>query len=318
MSTYEDSGVSIERGDKFTERIRSIASSAMDKDIGGFAAGYELDLKRWSRPVLFSGTDGVGTKLLVAQKLGKFDTIGIDLVAMCANDILVCGAEPVHFLDYIACGKLDENKMASIVEGIAKGCEQAGCTLSGGETAEMPDVYAEDDFDLAGFCIGIAEKENILPLKDKIKEGDLLFGIPSTGIHSNGLSLARKALADSKTDVWERLLTPTRIYTDALKPFFGSSSLLAAAHITGGGLAGNIQRVLPEKLKPELYYNWDIPEIFSRIQKDGKVEKEEMYRVFNMGLGMVLIINKEKADAFTSLAEQQHVDIKEVGRVRNG
>lgn len=194
IKSYAEAGVDIEKGDRFAEFIGSLKSKAVSGEIGGFAGGIEIDTEKYKKPVLLSTTDGVGTKLLIARQLEKYDTIGIDLVAMCVNDLIVCGADPVNFLDYIACGKLNEKQMQEIIKGVVEGCEQSECILAGGETAEMPDVYAEDDFDLAGFCVGLVNKDNILPKKDKISKGDTVLALPSAGIHSNGLSLARKVI----------------------------------------------------------------------------------------------------------------------------
>ena len=210
--SYKEAGVDIEKGDRFASFIGSIRSKAVSSSIGGFAGGLPVDLTKYKKPLLFSCTDGVGTKLMVAMRLKKYDTVGIDLVAMSVNDLIVCGIEPISFLDYIACGRLNESVLKDVIKGVVDGCEQAECVLTGGETAEMPDLYRNDDFDLAGFCVGIGDEAAVLPFKEKMSAGDLLFALPSSGVHSNGLSLARKALSGENDTVWEKLLTPTKIY----------------------------------------------------------------------------------------------------------
>ncbi|MFW6234164.1 MAG: phosphoribosylformylglycinamidine cyclo-ligase, partial [Spirochaetota bacterium] len=243
---YSSAGVDIEAGDRFARYIASIESPALRGGIGGFAGALALDLSGVPDPVLLSTTDGVGTKLLVAERMRQFDTIGIDLVDMCVNDLAVCGAAPLQFLDYIACGRISSTPLNEIMDGIVRGCERAGCALSGGETAEMPDVYAPGSFDLAGFCTGVVSRARMLPQPDRIKPGDIVYGIPSTGVHSNGLSLARKALSDAPAHIYEQLLEPTRIYVSELEFLTQHPAVLAAAHITGGGLFGNLTRVLPD------------------------------------------------------------------------
>lgn len=317
-ATYAKAGVDIEKGDKFVDIIKSFKSKAVPFDLGGFTGGIELDLKRYSQPVLLSTTDGVGTKILVASKLNDYSTIGIDLVAMCVNDLIVCGAEPLIFLDYIACGKLDLNIMHTVMQGIVQACEQAGCTLAGGETAEMPDVYGEHDFDLAGFAVGVVNKAEALPKKLEIKSGDIILGLPSSGIHSNGLSLARKVIPRQNMRLWQELLTPTKIYVAAMKPLLRSGHILSAAHITGGGLTGNLHRVIPETLVPSLDYNWHIPDIFSHIQRYGSIATEEMYKVFNMGIGIALIVNKHNADKLLAVADQHKIEINIIGHLTGG
>lgn len=296
---YTSAGVDIQSGDRFARFIASIKSRAVSSAIGGFSGGIEFDPAAWKKPFLMSTTDGVGTKLLVARKLGKFDTIGIDLVAMSVNDLAVCGVQPLSFLDYIAVGRLDEELLRDIMKGIVAGCEQAGCVLTGGETAEMPDLYHGGDFDLAGFCVGIGEKDEMLPRPGAMNPGDLLYAIPSAGIHSNGLSLARKALPENQ---WEELLTPTRIYVRELMKLSASGTISAAAHITGGGLEGNLVRVLAPGLVPRLMWDWPVPRIFSRIAGGGSVAEEEMRRVFNMGVGIALVVPGVKENEFLGAA----------------
>jgi phosphoribosylformylglycinamidine cyclo-ligase len=258
-------------------------------------------------------TDGTGTKLLVARKLQKYDTIGIDLVAMNANDLLVCGARPVVFLDYIACGRIDDARMHDIMRGIVRGCELAGCSLGGGETAEMPDLYGQEDFDLAGFAVGLAEKANVLPRKEEIRAGDVILGIPSTGIHSNGLSLARKVIPENDLSSWQEMLIPTRIYAREMGALTGSRKVLAAAHITGGGLYGNLQRVIPAQLAPRFTFGWPVPTIFGKIQALGGVSDHEMRVVFNLGIGIALISHAADAAALHALAHQSGFEILDIG-----
>lgn len=314
--TYSEAGVDIEKGDRFASFIGNIKSNAVSNSIGGFAGGIEIDTDKYKKPVLLSCTDGVGTKLMVAQQLQKFDTLGIDLVAMCVNDLIVCGASPLVFLDYIGCGQLNEDVLKEVIKGVVEGCEQAGCTLAGGETAEMPDMYPDNEFDLAGFSVGIVEKTLMLPQLDQIESGDILIGMASVGVHSNGLSLARKAIDISDRENMEKLLTPTKIYVKELETLLKSEMIVAAAHITGGGLEGNILRALPEGLSPELNWNWNVPEIFSTIQKNGNISDEEMRKVFNMGIGMTLIIKQNNVDDFMLFAKENNIDLFRAGIVK--
>lgn len=314
--TYSEAGVDIEKGDRFASFIGNIKSKAVSNSIGGFAGGIEIDTEKYKKPVLLSCTDGVGTKLMVAQKLQKFDTLGIDLVAMCVNDLIVCGASPLVFLDYIGCGKLNEDVLKEVIKGVVEGCEQAGCTLAGGETAEMPDMYPENEFDLAGFSVGIVEKSQMLPLTDQVEKGDVLIGMASVGVHSNGLSLARKAIDPNDKENMEKLLTPTKIYVKEVETLLKSNMILAAAHITGGGLEGNILRALPEGLKPDLEWNWTVPEIFNTIQKNGNISDEEMKKVFNMGIGMTLIIKESNEKDFMKFADANGVNVFKAGVIK--
>lgn len=314
--TYSEAGVDIEKGDRFASFIGNIKSKAVSNSIGGFAGGIEIDTEKYKKPVLLSCTDGVGTKLMVAQKLQKFDTLGIDLVAMCVNDLIVCGASPMVFLDYIGCGKLNEDVLKEVIKGIVEGCEQSGCTLAGGETAEMPDMYPDNEFDLAGFSVGIVEKSKMLPKLDEIQKGDVLFGIASVGVHSNGLSLARKCINPEDRENMEVLLTPTKIYVKDLEALLPSDMITAAAHITGGGLEGNIVRALPEGMTPVLNWEWSKPEIFSTIQKNGNISDDEMKKVFNMGIGMILVVKQENEAAFAEYAKKAGVEIFKAGVVK--
>ncbi len=317
IKSYSEAGVDIEKGDRFAGYISSLKSDAVSNSIGGFAGGVELDMTGFKRPVMLSATDGVGTKLLVAQKLKKFDTLGIDLTAMCVNDLAVCGAWPLSFLDYIGCGSLNEEIMKEVIKGIVNGCEQAECILAGGETAEMPDMYKGDDFDLAGFCVGIVEKSEMLPRKESVSPGDVIMALPSSGIHSNGLSLARKIIPENDESLMKMLLTPTIIYVKALKKLIATGKVLAAAHITGGGLEGNTSRVLPENIRAEFDYNWEVPEIFDVIMKKGKIAETEMRRVFNMGIGIAMIVPKNDADIVIKAAAAADIRILEIGRLKN-
>lgn len=315
IKSYSEAGVDIEKGDRFASYISSIKSSAVSKAIGGFAGGVELDMSGFEKPVMLSATDGVGTKLLVAQKLQKFDTLGIDLTAMCVNDLAVCGAWPLSFLDYIGCGRLNEDIMKEVIKGIVDGCEQAECILSGGETAEMPDMYDGNDFDLAGFCVGLVEKSKMLPFTGRIKSGDIILGLPSSGIHSNGLSLARKVIPQDDKTLMQMLLTPTIIYVKALKSLISTGKILSAAHITGGGLEGNLNRVIPESVSAVFNYNWSVPEIFDVIQKKGGIEEAEMRKVFNMGIGIAMIVHPEDADEVMNKAQTNGIEIFTAGRL---
>ena len=297
---YSKAGVDIAAGDDFAKYIAGLSSPALASGLGGFAGATELDLTGYSNPMLLSTTDGVGTKLLVAQMLGRFNTIGIDLVAMCVNDLLVAGARPLQFLDYIACGRLADTPAREIIDGVIDGCEQAGCVLAGGETAEMPGVYDPGEFDLAGFAVGVAERDRMWPQASRMAEGDLLYAFPSSGIHSNGLSLARKALERAPGEPWEDLLTPTRIYAGEFDCLRELEGICGAAHITGGGIRGNVERILPGNLAAKIDWAWTPPEIFSRIKECGKISIEEMYRVFNMGVGIVTVVKAHFADSFES------------------
>jgi phosphoribosylformylglycinamidine cyclo-ligase len=313
VRSYSEAGVDIERGDRFVDFIKSIRSRAVDPGIGGFSSALPLGSLGFRNPVLMTTTDGTGTKLLVAKKLGKYDTIGIDLVAMNVNDLVVCGARPIVFLDYIACGRIDETRMHDLMRGIVRGCELAGCSLGGGETAEMPDLYAIDDFDLAGFAVGIAEKDAVLPRKSEIRKGDLVLGLPSSGIHSNGLSLARKLIPESDVRAWADMLIPTRIYAPEMKALTGTGKVLAAAHITGGGLFGNLRRVIPEALAPRLAFDWPVPPIFARIQSSGGVPDAEMRSVFNLGIGIALVAHPADRPLLRERAKEAGTDLLNMG-----
>jgi phosphoribosylformylglycinamidine cyclo-ligase len=303
---YKSAGVDIEAGNALVERIKPIAArtrtAGVMAGLGGFGSMFELPLDRYQQPILVSGTDGVGTKLKLANELGIHDTIGIDLVAMCVNDIIVQGAEPLFFLDYFATGKLDVDTAASVIAGIGKGCELAGAALVGGETAEMPGMYADGEYDLAGFCVGIVEKSKVLD-GTKVKVGDKLIGIASSGPHSNGYSLIRKIISHSNsalTDTFNgktlgaALLTPTRIYVKSLLSLLDKVPVHAFAHITGGGLTENLPRVLPVGINAEIdLASWEFPEIFKWLQEKGNVSLADMLITFNCGIGMIVCVAAE-------------------------
>jgi phosphoribosylformylglycinamidine cyclo-ligase len=300
--TYKDSGVDITKGNQLIERIKPIAKSTLRPGVlaglGGFGAMFEIPLDKYKNPVLISGTDGVGTKLKVAELLNKHDTIGIDLVAMCVNDLIVQGAEPLFFLDYFATGSLNPDIATSVIEGIGEGCRQSGCSLIGGETAEMPGMYSGEDYDLAGFCVGIAEKSRIID-GSKVSEGDHIVALGSSGPHSNGYSLIRKVLEKSSptNEQLNSLIEPTRIYVRSILSLLNTLPVHAISHITGGGLLENIPRVLPDHLAAKLDpASWTQPEIFQWLQDLGNIATSEMYRVLNCGVGMVVVISRESSN----------------------
>ena len=316
--TYKKAGVDIDAGNEFIRLIKPLTESTKREGvlggIGGFGGLFQLDTKKYKDPVLVSGTDGVGTKLKLAFMMNKHDTIGIDLVAMCVNDIVVCCAEPLFFLDYLATGKLVPAMMVDVMKGISEGCRSAGCALIGGETAEMPAMYQDSEYDLAGFAVGVVERAGIID-GSKVKPGDKIIGLASSGLHSNGYSLARKVVFDKMgykvTDrvdilsksIGEELLTPTRIYVKTVLHMMKLFDVKGVAHITCGGLTENIPRVLPEGTNAVLYPGrWNANAMFYLIEKWGNIERDEMYRDFNMGIGMVMILPDEQAeDAFKEL-----------------
>ena len=307
--TYRDAGVDMDAGDRLVENIKPFAKRTMRPEvlngIGGFGALVEIS-KKYREPVLVSGTDGVGTKLKLAFELNRHDTVGIDLVGMSVNDILVQGAEPLFFLDYFACGKLDVDAATEVIKGIAYGCEQAGCALIGGETAEMPGMYAVGEYDLAGFAVGVVEKSDIISGAD-IKAGDVVIGLASNGAHSNGYSLVRKIISARKVDLKQKLdgkpladliMAPTRIYVKPLLALMKILTVKGMAHITGGGLLENVPRVLPENVVAQLDGKaWHTSALFDWLREMGNVAPQEMYRTFNCGIGMVVIVDRENADA---------------------
>lgn len=307
--TYRDAGVDIDAGNALVQRIKADVASTKRPGVlgglGGFGGLFELPVDRYRRPVLVSGTDGIGTKLKLAIETGRHQGIGIDLVAMCVNDVLVQGAEPLFFLDYYATGKLDVDVAAAVVGSIAEGCRQAGCALLGGETAEMPGMYADGHYDLAGFCVGIVEKDAIID-GSAVRAGDVLIGLASSGLHSNGFSLARKILEVSGSSLddtldgrtlADHLLAPTRIYVRPILQLLKQVKVKALAHITGGGLPENLPRVLPQGLTARIDTgSWSWPRIFQWLQQQGRVATAEMYRTFNCGVGMVAVVAPEDAE----------------------
>ena len=326
--SYRDAGVDIDAGNSLVERIKPHAAATRRPEVmaglGGFGALFELPTDRYQQPVLVSGTDGVGTKLKLAMDMNKHDTIGVDLVAMCVNDLIVQGAEPLFFLDYYATGHLDVDAASDVVKGIAEGCRQAGAALIGGETAEMPGMYQGNDYDLAGFCVGVVEKSNIID-GSKVKAGDMLIGLTSSGPHSNGYSLIRKVIEVSQADLsqafdgatlGERLLEPTRIYIKPLLNLLKHIDVHAMAHITGGGLLENLPRVMPENTCARIDANsWTAPAIFDWLQEKGNIEQEEMYRTFNCGLGMVLAINHRDVDATLAQLAKDKIEAMVIGQI---
>ena len=306
--TYRDAGVDIDEGDALVERIKPHARRTMRPEvlagIGGFGGLFELP-KGYQEPVLVVGTDGVGTKLKLAFLAGKHDTVGIDLVAMSVNDVVVCGAEPLVFLDYFATSRLRAAEAEQVVKGIAEGCVQAGCALIGGETAELPGFYSEGEYDLAGFCVGVVEKSRVLD-GSRVRAGDAVLGMASTGLHSNGFSLARKVFESDLAAVAAELLAPTRIYVKDCLALRDAIDVHAFAHITGGGLPGNLPRVLPAEHRAVLRAgSWPVPEVFERIQKRGNVAADEMLRTFNMGVGMCAVVRqRDVPDAIATLAKR--------------
>jgi len=329
--TYKDAGVDIEAGDALVERIKPAVKRSMRPEVlaglGGFGALFEVPVDRYRKPVLVSGTDGVGTKLRLAIETGRHDTIGIDLVAMCANDVVVQGAEPLFFLDYYATGKLSVAVAEAVIKGIVEGCVQAGAALIGGETAEMPGMYAQGDYDLAGFCVGIVEKDAIID-GSHTRPGDVLIGLPSSGPHSNGYSLVRKLLQVGKATpatklggglLYDALLAPTRIYAKPLLALIKSVPVHGIAHITGGGLTENIPRVIPQGL--EVVINgqaWQRAEVFDWLQKTGNIAAAEMYRTFNCGIGMTLNLAAEHADKALKLLREHGEQPVVIGEIRRG
>lgn len=332
---YKKAGVDIEAGYKAVELMKQHVMGTMRKEvltgIGGFSGAFSLaGFKDMEEPTLVSGTDGVGTKLKLAFILDKHDTIGIDCVAMCVNDIACAGGEPLFFLDYIACGKNEPEKIATIVSGVANGCKQAGAALIGGETAEMPGFYPVDEYDLAGFAVGIVDKKKLITGQD-VKEGDVIIGIASSGIHSNGYSLVRNVFNMKRevldhyyeclgTTLGEALLTPTKIYVDALKTVKqGNVTIKACSHITGGGFYENIPRMLPEGVSAVIHKeSYEVPSIFKMLSKDGNVEEQVMYNTFNMGIGMMVIVDKTKVDETLRLIQLSGEKAYVVGEIVAG
>jgi phosphoribosylformylglycinamidine cyclo-ligase len=332
--TYADAGVSIDAGNALVKAIgplaRSTARPGADAELGGFGGFFDLKAAGYQDPLLVAANDGVGTKLKLAIETGRHDGVGIDLVAMCANDLVVQGAEPLFFLDYYASGRLDNKVAAAVVASIAEGCRQAGCALIGGETAEMPGMYAAGDYDLAGFCVGAVERDQVLTGAE-IAPGDVILGLASSGIHSNGFSLVRRIIADQHWNLSERLpsaegrslaevlLQPTRIYVRSLLPLVQERRIKGLAHITGGGLLENIPRVLPKGCHAVVETDrWKLPPIFAQLQDAGRITPEEMARTFNCGIGMAVIVAAEQASEVTAKLEGSGETVFEIGHIQAG
>lgn len=332
--TYADAGVDIDAGNRAVAMMKKSVHSTLRPEvltgIGGFGGLFALDIARYRQPVLVSGTDGVGTKLRVAFLTDKHNTIGIDAVAMCVNDILTLGAQPLFFLDYLAVGKLKPEQVADIVSGVAEGCRQAGCALIGGETAEMPDFYGAGEYDIAGFAVGVVDKNKIID-GSTIMPGDVLVGLAASGLHSNGYSLARRVLLDKTgyqvhqvhpllgCTVGEEMLRPTRIYVSAVLPLLDKFEVKGMAHITGGGLVENLPRILPKGTAVQIDTGtWEIPAVFKVIAQEGPVETGEMYRVFNMGIGMVLVVPIAQTEDIIAELKSRGEDARVIGRVIEG
>lgn len=328
--SYRDAGVDINAGDSLVERIKPFAKRTMRPevlgDLGGFGALVEISQK-YRHPVLVSGTDGVGTKLKLAFEWDQHDTVGIDLVAMSVNDILVQGAEPLFFLDYFACGKLNVERAAAVIKGIAAGCEQSGCALIGGETAEMPGMYPDGEYDLAGFAVGVVEKDQVINGRS-IVAGDVVLGLASNGIHSNGYSLVRKIIERAQPELdaefnqgktlRQAIIAPTRLYVKPILEALKQFTIKGMAHITGGGISENVPRILPENTVAAIdSQSWPLPKLFQWLQQAGNVEIQEMYRTFNCGIGMVLVVNAEDADAIQKFLQQQGETVYQIGRIRS-
>jgi phosphoribosylformylglycinamidine cyclo-ligase len=326
--TYRDAGVDIEAGDALVERIKPFARKTMRAEvlggIGGFGSLFEVP-KKYKEPVLVSGTDGVGTKLKLAFELNKHDTVGIDLVAMSVNDILVQGAEPLFFLDYFACGKLDVETASQVIKGIAEGCAQSGCALVGGETAEMPGMYPEGEYDLAGFAVGVVEKSEIIDGKT-IRSGDAVIGLASSGAHSNGYSLIRKIISNEKADfsapfdgktLRDIVMEPTKLYVKSILKLKETVKIKGMAHITGGGITENIPRILSEDLKAEIQSSsWPLPKLFTWLQDKGNISSAELYRTFNCGIGMAIIIDQNDVARAKKILEASQETVYEIGIIR--
>ncbi len=327
--SYRDAGVDIDAGDQLVENIKPFAKRTMRPEVlgglGGFGALVEIS-KKYQNPVLVSGTDGVGTKLKLAFEWDKHDTVGIDLVAMSVNDILVQGAEPLFFLDYFACGKLDVARATDVIKGIAAGCEQSGCALIGGETAEMPSMYPDGEYDLAGFAVGVVEKERVINGRN-IAAGDIVLGLASNGAHSNGYSLIRKIIErdqpdldasfDGSTTLRQAIIAPTRLYVKPILAVLEQLPIKGMAHITGGGITENVPRVLPANCVAQINAQaWQLPKLFQWLQQAGNVARDEMYRTFNCGIGMVVIVSPEHANLAERLFREQGETVYRIGVVR--
>ncbi|MEA1987941.1 MAG: phosphoribosylformylglycinamidine cyclo-ligase [Pseudomonadota bacterium] len=326
--SYKDSGVDIDAGNALVQAIKPIAKATtrpeVPSSLGGFGALFELDMAKYKNPILVSGTDGVGTKLRLAIDSGKHDQVGIDLVAMCVNDLIVQGAEPLFFLDYYATGKLDLAVATDVVKGIGEGCLQSGCALIGGETAEMPGMYPKGDYDLAGFCVGIVEKADLID-GTKVKSGDVMLGLASTGPHSNGYSLIRKVLEVSNADLQmdidgqpliDALMAPTKIYVKSLLELMKTVDIHAVSHITGGGLLENLPRVMPDNTMANIDTNsWNRPAVFDWIQANGNVEYEEMHRTLNCGIGLVIVVDASEQEKAIEILTNAGETVSVIGQI---
>lgn len=321
--SYKDAGVDIDAGDQLVERIKTIAKATRRPEVmgglGGFSALFDLPLDRYKHPVLVSTTDGVGTKLKLAITTGQHDGIGIDLVAMCVNDLIVCGAEPLFFLDYYATGKLNVDVAEAVIKGIGAGCQQAGAALVGGETAEMPGMYQAEDYDLAGFCVGIVEKDRIID-GSKVQAGDALIGLASSGPHSNGYSLIRKIIEARQVELdaalTKTLLAPTRIYVKTILGLLQTEPVHAIAHITGGGIKENLARVIPNGCQAVVQRGkWQQPEVFNWLQQQGGVNDDEMMRTFNCGVGLILAVPAARASAIVAYLQNQGENCWTIGQI---
>jgi len=333
MATYREAGVDIQQGDEFVRRIGPMVRSTFRPevlgDIGGFGGLFRFPSDRYREPILVSGTDGVGTKVKMATLMNRHDSIGIDLVAMCVNDIIVSGAEPLFFLDYLATGHLEVEVGEAIIQGIAEGCRQAGCALIGGETAEMPSCYPKGEYDLAGFAVGVVERSEMLG-QEKTQSGDVLIGVGSSGLHSNGYSLARRVVFEVQGwspethvpelagSIGEALLSPTLIYVKLAKALLAGSRLHGLAHITGGGITGNVPRVIPDHCQAVIdRHTWKPPALFSVLQQAGAIDQEEMFRVFNMGIGLVVVGPSEQSSRIISIIHEQGMTGWVIGDIRD-
>ena len=322
--TYKNAGVNIDAADAFIAKIKPMVRPTLRPEvlggIGGFSGLFRPNLRGMKNPVLVSSTDGVGTKLMIADLQCRYDTVGIDLVAMSVDDVIVTGAEPLFFLDYIACGRLDKDMLAEVMKGIVKGCREANCALVGGETAELPGLYAKDQWDLAGFCVGIVDRTKIIDGR-RCRKGDAVIGLASSGLHSNGYSLARKVFTEKelKGPIGRELLKPTRIYTRAILSVLKKVPIKAMAHITGGGFYDNIPRVIPDGLRVRIRDgSWPIPDIFRMIQEKGGVDEREMFRTLNMGIGMAVVVASKNAARTVSLFKTAKIPACVIGELVPG
>jgi len=326
--TYKDAGVNIDAGNKLVEKIKPFIRKTnrpeVMAELGGFGGLFALQSEKYKKPILVSGTDGVGTKLMLAQQLNNHESIGIDLVAMCVNDVLVQGAEPLFFLDYFACGKLDIDTATKVIKGIAHGCKESNAALIGGETAEMPDMYKDNDYDLAGFCVGVVDQEKLIT-GESIKPKDSIIGIASSGPHSNGYSLIRKVLDAAKTNMIDNvpvkkiLLEPTKIYVKSIHKILEKITIKGMAHITGGGITENVPRILNSDIHAEININsWEANPIFDWLATSGGISNEEMRKTFNCGIGMIIVVNDQDAKETLNLLESCNEAAWKIGTIREG